>query len=83
MTLRGALQEIEKTGLVEYSLGGHTCGRPAEVKQGRADPGNPLLWRSNAVQTKSLKSANLAGHFSWEILKTSPLKLVFWKDWKW
>ncbi|CAK9060296.1 unnamed protein product [Durusdinium trenchii] len=84
-SLRDALQQVEKNGLVDFSVGGHTCVRPPEVQQGMcddrfvisADNSNPLLFKPNAIQTKSLKAANLASHFSWEAMQASPLELVW------
>lgn len=87
-SLRDALQQVEKNGLVDFSVGGHTCVRPPEVQQGMcddrfvisADNSNPLLFKPNAIQTKSLKAANLASHFSWEAMQASPLELVLWTN---
>lgn len=84
MTLREALQHVEKNGLVDYTLGGHKCERPPEVKQGKCDdrfdiqggPDSPLLWRANNVAMKNLKANNVASHFSWEKLSSSNLELV-------
>ena len=86
MTLRAALQAVEKQGLIEYSLGGHACSRPPAVQQGQCDdkfdikpdPENELLWRPSAIQTKHLKAANLASHFPYQILTDSPLVIAPW-----
>lgn len=84
MSLRAALQSIEKAGMVDYTVGGHSCRRPAAVEQGHAedhfeispDGSNALLWRANQIPTKNLKSSNVASHFTFENLRSSPLKLV-------
>ena len=84
MTLRTALQTIETQGMVDYTLGGHSCARPAAVSQGREDDkfsiapdgGNLLLWRPNQIPMKNLKAANVASHFNYDNLKASPLKLA-------
>ena len=84
MTLRQALQKIERGGLVDYTLGGHTCTRPPAVTQGHQDdcftispePNNPLLWRPNAVPAKHLKMSTIASSFPWPALEASPLVLV-------
>lgn len=82
--LKEALQAAERSGLVEYSLGGHKCQRPSDVQQGRADDrfeispdlDNELLWRPNAFQTRSLKASNIASHFSFTSLNESPLVMA-------
>ena len=79
-----ALQHVEMNGLVDYTLGGHKCERPPEVKQGKCDdrfdiqgdPDSPLLWKANNVAMKNLKSNNVASHFTWEKLSNSNLDLV-------
>ena len=86
MTLRAALQHWEKSGMVEYTVGGHVCHRPPEVQQGRADDmfdvtveaDNPLVWRATAIQSKNLKIANVASAFSFTQLLQSPLLLAPW-----
>ena len=83
MSLRDALQKVERGGLVDFKLGGHRCERPPEVQQGRADdrfvitsdPENPLLWKANAVQVRNFKQNNIASHFPYSKLKDSPLQL--------
>ena len=85
-TLREALQAVEKSGFIDYSLGGHSCARPQEVAQGKSDDrfdvvpetGNPLVWRATAVAQKQLKAINIASHFTAEALDKSPLVLVLW-----
>lgn len=83
MVLCAALQAVEKSGMIDFSLAGHTCCRPPEVQQGRCDDrfdvaptDEKLLWKANAVPAKSLKASNLASHFSYQQLKASPLVLV-------
>lgn len=84
MTLRSALQEVERKGMIEYTLGGHTCPRPAAVQQGQSDDKfdiapdteNELLWRPSAIQMKNLKAANVASYFAFNLLDESPLKLA-------
>ena len=84
MTLRHCLQGVEKSGMIEYLLGGHKCARPASVQQGNSDdffqispdPENELVWKPSAVQVKHLKAANLASHFPFTLLDASPLVLV-------
>lgn len=84
MVLRTALQKVETTGLVEYSLGGHTCSRPPAVAQGKEDdhfdispdPTHSLVWRPNTINAKALKSNNIASHLGYAALDSSPLKLV-------
>lgn len=86
MMLREALQRFERKGLVEYTVGGHRCQRPASVQQGKQDDcfevspdeSKVLLWRPNNVPTKSLKAANVASSFSWPSLEASPLTLAPW-----
>ena len=86
MTLRQALQRLEKSGFIEYTLGGHVCQRPVTVQQGKEDDrfdvspedGNGLVWRANSIPIKQLKGANVASHFSHAALKASPLVCVFW-----
>ena len=81
MTLRQALQKIERDGVVDYSVGGHSCERPPEVAQGLSDdcfkiapdPDNLLVWRANAVQVRHLKASNAASFFTWEKLEASCL----------
>jgi len=80
------LQSIESQGIVDYSLGGHSCVRPPQVQQGKAsdhfeikaEQDNPLLWRPQGVQAKNLKGANIASHFTYAQLKDSPLLLAPW-----
>jgi hypothetical protein len=87
LSLREALQKIEKSGFIDYSLGGHACSRPPSVTQGKADDmfeiipenGNPLVWRATAISHKQLKGVNCASHFSADALEKSPLECVFWK----
>lgn len=84
MSLRAALQKVESDGMVEFTLGGHSCSRPPLVQQGRAsdhfviqaDGGNSLLWRPNQIPSKNLKAANIASHFNYDLLEKSPLRLV-------
>ena len=84
MTLRSALQEVERKGMIEYTLGGHTCQRPPAVQQGQSDDKfdiapdteNELLWRPSAIQMKNLKAANVASYFAFNLLDESPLKLA-------
>ena len=84
MSLRQALQDIERGGLVDFTFGGHSCERPQEVRQGRADdmfqispqPDSRLLWKSNAIQVRSLKASNAASHFPWSKLESSCLDLA-------
>ena len=86
MSLREALQSVEKSGFIEYTLGGHSCSRPAAVQQGHEDDrfdiapedGNPLVWRANAIPSKQLKAANVASHFSHSSLSESPLQVATW-----
>ena len=88
MSLRAALQQIEKTGMIDYTVGGHKCERPGEVVQGHADdrfqispdPDQALLYRSNAVAAKNLKFNNLASFFTFQALEASPLVLAPWLD---
>lgn len=82
-TLRAVLHAVERSGMVEITLGGHSCSRPPDVKQGRCDDyfnvapeGDELLWRPNTVQAKSLKSTNLASHFTFTQLHGSSLRLA-------
>ena len=85
-TLREALQGIERSGFIDWSLGGHACNRPADVAQGRSDDrfdivpesGNPLVWRASAINQKQLKAINCASHFSADTLNKSPLVCVLW-----
>ena len=37
MSLRACLQKVETQGMVDFTLGGHTCVRPADVMSGQAD----------------------------------------------
>ena len=84
MTLRAALQAVERGGMIEYSLGGHSCTRPPDVQQGKADDSfdivaeadNPLLWRANGIPQKQLKAINVASHFACSALEASPLLLA-------
>lgn len=84
MSLKEALQRVEASGLVEYTVGGHRCERPPEVAQGLSedafsispDPDNALLWRANQIQTRSLKQSNVASHFPFSMLTQSALTLV-------
>ncbi len=88
MTLRHALQSFEKSGFIDWTLGGHSCTRPAEVQQGKADDmfeikpqeGNTLLWRATTVPAKQLKQTNVASSFSSNALDASPLICVLWLD---
>ena len=85
-TLRKALQTVEKGGLVDFTLGGHSVTRPPEVAQGHADDKftivatNDILWKANNVAIKSLKSHNVASTFTKakleKVLKLAPC-LVF------
>ena len=85
LSLREALQKIEKSGFMEYTLGGHSCTRPPSVTQGKADDmfeivpenGNPLLWRATAIAHKQLKGVNCASYFTAAALDQSPLECVF------
>ena len=85
-TLREALQRIEKSGFIDYTLGGHSCARPAEVAQGKCDDkfdicpetGNPLVWRATAIAHKQLKAINCASHFTADALEKSHLVQVPW-----
>ena len=60
VSLRVALQRVEKGGMVDFSLGGHTCARPAAVAQGHQDDhfqvapdaAQALLWRPHAIATR-------------------------------
>ena len=82
--MKEALQKVEASGIVEYTLGGHRCERPPEVAQGLSedafnispDGDNSLLWRANQIQTKSLKQSNVASHFPFSMLSQSALTLV-------
>lgn len=84
MSLRSALQRIEASGMVDYTLGGHTCARPQAVQQGKVDDcfsvspdgSARLLWRPNTVPGKQLK---VASSFSYTSLNASPLVLVLWQ----
>ena len=84
MGLREALQQIERTGLVDFKLGGHRCERPPAVQQGRdddhfelqADPSSALLWKPNTIAVKNLKFTNVASHFVWSKLQSSNLQLA-------
>ena len=84
MSLRTALQKVERGGAVDYTLGGHRCERPPQVQQGHADdqftispdPDSPLLWRPSAIAMRNLKANNVASHFSYTQLAGSALKLV-------
>ena len=86
MTLREALQKIEKSGFIDYSVGGHSCTRPADVQAGKADDmfevkpesGNPLVWKATGISQKQLKVNNIASHFTAMQLDASPLILVLW-----
>ena len=86
VSLRVALQRVEKGGMVDFSLGGHTCARPAAVAQGHQDDhfqvapdaAQALLWRPHAIATKNLKACNVASSFLWSALEESPLVLVPW-----
>lgn len=88
MTLRHALQSFEKSGFIDWTLGGHSCARPAEVQQGKADDmfeikpqeGNQLLWRATTVAAKQLKQTNVASCFSCATFDASPLICVLWLD---
>eukprot|EP00435_Cladocopium_sp_Y103_P059566 s80_g21.t1 len=51
------------------------CDDKFEIKP---DPENELLWRPNAIQTKSLKAANLASHFPYNVLNDSALVIAPW-----
>lgn len=70
--------------MVDFTLGGHKCERPQDVRQGRADdmfevtpePQNRLLWRANAIAARSLKATNVASHFPWSKLEASSLELA-------
>ncbi|CAJ1431217.1 unnamed protein product [Effrenium voratum] len=81
-TLRKALQTVEKGGLVDFTLGGHSVTRPPEVAQGHADDKftivatNDILWKANNVAIKSLKSHNVASTFTKAKLE-KVLKLVW------
>jgi hypothetical protein len=36
-SLRQCLQQVEKGGMVDFQLGGHTCERPGQVFSGHHD----------------------------------------------
>lgn len=84
ISLRSAIQKIEASGNVDFSLGGHVCARPADVQQGRADDhfeispdsSTMLLWRPNNVPAKNIKNTNLASQFAFPALMSSPLALA-------
>lgn len=84
ISLRQALQNFEKKGLVDYSLGGHICSRSPSVQQGKEDdcfqiqpdPSNALAWKPNNVAAKNLKAANIASAFPWPALANSALEIV-------
>lgn len=86
MTLRSCLQLVERSGFIEYTVGGHQCSRPADVTQGKMDDkfelspeqNNPLVWKATAINSKQLKSINCASHFSADALEGSPLVCAFW-----
>ena len=94
MTFRAALHHVGKQGMVEFTIGGHKCSRPASVSQGleddhfsvEPDSEKALAWKANQVQAKRLKSTNVASHFTFTQLLdftftqllASPLTLVFW-----
>ncbi len=88
MTLRSALHIVEASGMVEYTLGGHCCQRPAAVQQGKDDDkfevspedANPLVWKANVIPNKQIKVANLASQFTCEQFAASPLVCVFWLE---
>ena len=55
ISLRSALQQVERTGLVDYEVAGHSCARPAQVCQNpdeadrlgpRTNPGRFSPWDS-------------------------------------
>ena len=113
MSLRACLQKIETQGMVDFTLGGHTCERPAHVMSGQADDqllsfrdivllmclsrkdggddshglrftvavkdDNPMCWRPNNVQLKSLKQSNVASFVPAKLLvESEALDLVSW-----
>ena len=75
---------METSGFIEYSVGGHTCARPAAVQQGKCDDyfevapheGNQLVWRATSIPAKQLKASNVASHFTYGNLVEGPLVLV-------
>ena len=94
MTLRTALQTIEKQGMVDYTLGRHSCQRPAAASQGREDDkfsiapdgGNLLLWRPNQIPVKNLKAANVASYFNYDDDLWKPPRSNWYLgyiSWKW
>ena len=67
VSLRVALQRVEKGGMVDFSLGGHTCARPAAVAQGHQD--DHFQVAPDAAQA-----------LLWSALVESPLVLVPWDN---
>ena len=84
LSLRAALQKVERGGMIDFTFGGHQCERPQEVQQGRADdcfrmtpdPDGQLLWRANTINVRNMKATNVASYFPWSKLSSSALELV-------
>lgn len=84
ISLRSALQKVERSGIIDFTFGGHQCERPQEVQQGRADdcfritpdPPGQLLWRANTINVRNLKATNVASYFPWSKLSSCALELV-------
>ena len=79
---------MERTGLIDFTLGGHTCVRPAAVTQGHdgndrfdvvPDESKPAAWKSNNVRLELVKFTNLGSFFSSSALLGSPaLRIATW-----
>ncbi|CAK9030752.1 Uncharacterized protein SCF082_LOCUS19333 [Durusdinium trenchii] len=79
-SLRACLQQIERDGLVDFKLGGHSADRPGQVFNGHSEDmfnvvpkeDNPMVWKPNAVQLRQLKYSSCASYVDAEKLTASP-----------
>ena len=85
MTLFQLVHMLERKGILDLTLTGHTVDRPASVKRGeerdRLEVAHQSysLFKPNAVTAKTAKSTNVAGLAGYKMLKASNYLELVWR----
>ena len=85
MTLFQLVHTLERKGILDLTLTGHTADRPASVKRGEESDRLEVvhqsysLFKPNAVTAKAAKSTNVAGLAGYKVLKASNYLELVWR----
>ena len=86
MTLHEAMVMMEKRGMIDLKVSGHSVERPAAVKRGdepdtlEVSHQSYLVFKPNPVTVKNVKGSNIAGFVGFKVLSSSRFLKLVWSS---